>query len=192
MRKKRTKNIKQELFTNNLKVIYARKNAESNLSKKELAKRLNVDPSTISRWFNYEYMPTNAADIEKLANILGSTAEELLGNKLEDREKKELTEEKEFVTYRVTDKSMYPLFDRGDLIFLRPIKHWETFLIYGKPYLIETKADKFRFLRTIMKHDDEDKFLLIPLNHDNFEVQSILKTQVNLISLAYKSTKDLI
>lgn len=65
---------------------------------------------------------------------------------------------------RITGHSMEPLISNGDIIALRKVEDWQSYLLYGEIYGIMT--NEYRTVKRIRKAQDPDKVLLEPINKD--------------------------
>lgn len=76
----------------------------------------------------------------------------------------------------VTGRSMEPLINHGDMIALKRIEDWNTYLLYGEVYAIVT--DEYRTIKYVRKSAKGDDYLrLIPANPD-FDEQDVPKSVV--------------
>lgn len=65
---------------------------------------------------------------------------------------------------RITGHSMEPLISNGDIIALRKVEDWQSYLLYGEIYGIMTS--EYRTVKRIRKAQDPAKVLLEPINKD--------------------------
>ena len=65
---------------------------------------------------------------------------------------------------RITGHSMEPLISNGDIIALRKVEDWQSYLLYGEIYGIMT--NEYRTVKRIRKAQDPAKVLLEPINKD--------------------------
>ena len=65
---------------------------------------------------------------------------------------------------RITGHSMEPLISNGDIIALRKVEDWQSYLLYGEIYGIMT--NEYRTVKRIRKAQDHAKVLLEPINKD--------------------------
>lgn len=82
----------------------------------------------------------------------------------------------------ITGKSMEPLISQGDMIAIKELPDWQTYILYGEIYAIVT--DEYRTIKKIRKGSDGNNILLVPLNpeYDSQEIpKSIIRSvfQVN-------------
>jgi signal peptidase I len=76
----------------------------------------------------------------------------------------------------VTGKSMGPLIAHGDIVALKKIDDWQSFLLQGEIYAIIT-SNGFRTIKILGKGENEDEFMLIPYNKsEEFKPQPIPKS----------------
>lgn len=73
---------------------------------------------------------------------------------------------------------MEPLISHGDIIALRKIEDWQTFILYGEIYGIMT--EEYRTVKRIRKSDNPDNLLLEPINkgYDSTEIPKAVITGV--------------
>lgn len=64
----------------------------------------------------------------------------------------------------ITGHSMEPLISNGDIIALRKIENWRTYLLYGEVYGIMT--EEYRTVKRVRKANNPDNILLEPINKD--------------------------
>lgn len=64
----------------------------------------------------------------------------------------------------ITGHSMEPLISNGDIIALRKIEDWHTYLLYGQIYGIVTP--EYRTVKRIRKASNPDNVVLEPINKD--------------------------
>jgi len=65
---------------------------------------------------------------------------------------------------RITGHSMEPLISNGDIIALRRVEDWQSYILYGEIYGIMT--DEYRTVKRVRKTQDPNKILLEPINKD--------------------------
>lgn len=84
----------------------------------------------------------------------------------------------------VTGKSMGPLIAHGDIVALKEVQDWKTFLLEGEIYAIITK-NGFRTIKILGKDvEDSNNYLLIPYNKSgDYHPQPIPK---NVITKIYR------
>ena len=79
----------------------------------------------------------------------------------------------------VTGHSMEPLINHGDMIAVRELKDWNTYLLYGEVYGIVT--DEYRTIKYVRKSKKgDDYFLLVPVNEE-YDEQDIPKKIVRSV-----------
>ena len=75
----------------------------------------------------------------------------------------------------VSGKSMGPLIAHGDLVAIKIVEDWKTFLLEGEIYAVIT-GNGFRTIKMIGAGKDEDHYTLIPYNKSgDYKPQSIPK-----------------
>ena len=78
----------------------------------------------------------------------------------------------------ITGHSMEPEISHGDMIALREIKDWETYLTFGEIYAIVTKND-MRTVKRIAAGSTKNTFTLIPSNKSpEYSPQEIDKREI--------------
>ena len=73
----------------------------------------------------------------------------------------------------ITGHSMEPLISNGDIIALRKIEDWQTYLLYGEIYGIMT--DEWRTVKRVRKSDNPEYIRLEPVNKE-YDEQEIPKS----------------
>lgn len=73
----------------------------------------------------------------------------------------------------ITGHSMEPLISNGDIIALRRVEDWQTYVLYGEIYGIMT--DEYRTVKRIRKAANPDHILLEPANKE-YDAQEIPKS----------------
>lgn len=74
----------------------------------------------------------------------------------------------------ITGHSMEPLISHGDIVALKKIEDWHTYVLYGETYAIVT--DEYRTVKKIRKSTKGDDFIrLVPVNIE-FDEQDINKS----------------
>ncbi len=90
----------------------------------------------------------------------------------------------------ITGNSMEPLISNGDIIALKPLQDWNSFMEYGKTYAIVT-TNNIRTVKKIRKGSDKDHLLLIPENLKECDEQEIHKSMIKHIFLVIGCMKKL-
>ena len=73
----------------------------------------------------------------------------------------------------ITGHSMEPLISNGDIIALRKIENWQTYLLYGEIYGIMT--DEWRTVKRVRKSENPEYIRLEPVNKE-YDEQEIPKS----------------
>lgn len=81
----------------------------------------------------------------------------------------------------VTGKSMGPLIAHGDIVALKKVDDWQSFLLMGDIYAIVTN-NNLRTIKMLEEGKDDDHYLLVPYN-DKHRKQNIPK---NVITHVFK------
>ena len=77
----------------------------------------------------------------------------------------------------ITGHSMEPQISHGDIIALREVCDWRSFIPMGEVYAIVT-ANDLRTIKIIRKGDDAEHLRLVPVNRDGYDEQQILKRDI--------------
>lgn len=80
----------------------------------------------------------------------------------------------------VTGNSMHPEITHGDIIALKEIKEWSTFLPFGEVYAVVT--EEHRTIKKITGGKSDDNFLLIPTNQSKeYKPQEVPKSIIRKV-----------
>lgn len=74
----------------------------------------------------------------------------------------------------ITGHSMEPLISNGDIIALKKLEDWRTYLLYGEIYGVMT--DEYRTVKKVRRGHDIDHVILEPINKAEFEETEIPKS----------------
>ena len=77
----------------------------------------------------------------------------------------------------ITGHSMEPKISHGDIIALKEVVDWQSYLTMGEIYAIVTNND-LRTVKVIRKGSDKDVFRLVPINTAEFDEQEISKNMI--------------
>lgn len=77
----------------------------------------------------------------------------------------------------ITGHSMEPKISNGDIIAIREVQDWMSFINYGEIYAIVT-TNEMRTVKIVRKGMDENHYRLIPINTEEYDEQQIKKTQI--------------
>lgn len=77
----------------------------------------------------------------------------------------------------ITGRSMEPQIGHGDIIALREVLNWKSYLNYGEVYAIITYND-LRTVKIVRKGSDDAHLRLIPINTEEFDEQEIEKSMI--------------
>lgn len=77
----------------------------------------------------------------------------------------------------ITGRSMEPQIGHGDIIALKEVIDWQSYLSYGEVYAIVTHND-LRTVKIVRKGSDENHLRLIPINTEEFDEQEIEKSMI--------------
>lgn len=71
-----------------------------------------------------------------------------------------------------TGDSMKPLINHGDIVAIKKIEDWETYLLYGEIYALVT--NEYRTIKKVRRSAiGDDHLRLVPLNVEEFDEQNI-------------------
>lgn len=73
----------------------------------------------------------------------------------------------------ITGHSMEPLISNGDIIALRKVEDWQTYMLYGEVYGIMTS--EWRTVKRVRKSQNPDNIILEPINKE-YDEQEIPKS----------------
>ncbi|EGW47742.1 hypothetical protein HMPREF0666_01107 [Prevotella sp. C561] len=77
----------------------------------------------------------------------------------------------------ITGNSMQPKISHGDIIALKEVSDWQSFLTMGEIYAIVT-TNELRTVKIIRRGISDDVFRLIPINTTDFDEQEIPKVMI--------------
>lgn len=77
----------------------------------------------------------------------------------------------------ITGNSMQPKISHGDIIALKEVSDWQSFLTMGEIYAIVT-TNELRTVKIVRKGTSDDVFRLIPINSTDFDEQEIPKVMI--------------
>ena len=77
----------------------------------------------------------------------------------------------------ITGHSMEPKVSHGDIIAIKEVSDWQSYLTMGEIYAIVT-TNELRTVKIIRKGTSEDVFRLIPINTADFDEQEISKSMI--------------
>lgn len=78
----------------------------------------------------------------------------------------------------ITGHSMEPLISHGDMIALKKVEDWRTYILYGEIYGIMT--EEWRTVKRVRKAENPDNIILEPINknYDSSEIPKSIITGV--------------
>lgn len=88
----------------------------------------------------------------------------------------------------ITGHSMEPLISNGDIIALRKIEDWQTYLLYGEIYGIMT--DEWRTVKRVRKSNNPEYIRLEPVNKE-YDEQEIPKSIIRGVWQVLGSVKKI-
>lgn len=77
----------------------------------------------------------------------------------------------------ITGRSMEPQIGHGDIIALKEVVDWQSYLSYGEVYAIVTHND-LRTVKIVRKGSDANHIRLVPINTEEFDEQEIEKSMI--------------
>ncbi len=77
----------------------------------------------------------------------------------------------------ITGHSMEPKVSHGDIIAIKEVSDWQSYLTMGEIYAIVT-TNELRTVKIIRKGTSDDVFRLIPINIADFDEQEISKSMI--------------
>lgn len=77
----------------------------------------------------------------------------------------------------ITGHSMEPMINNGDIIAIREVFDWQTYIPFGEVYAIVTKND-MRTVKVVRKGCDNNHINLIPINTEEYDAQEIEKSNI--------------
>lgn len=79
----------------------------------------------------------------------------------------------------VYGKSMEPLITPGDIIAIRELHDWDSYILYGEVYAIVTQ--EYRTIKIIRKSNKENHLKLVPINTKECDEQEIPKKLIQRV-----------
>ncbi len=87
----------------------------------------------------------------------------------------------------ITGQSMEPAISHGDIVAIRELSDWDTYLLFGEIYAIVT--DEYRTVKKVRRSSKGDSFLrIVPINKD-FDEQDIPKSAIRKVFQVLGATK---
>lgn len=80
----------------------------------------------------------------------------------------------------ITGRSMEPKIENGDIIALREVQDWQTYIPLGEIYGIVT-TNGMRTVKVIRKADSPDNLRLVPLNASDYDEQDLPRSAISHI-----------
>ena len=75
---------------------------------------------------------------------------------------------------------MEPKISHGDIIAIKEVVDWQSFMSYGEVYAIVTKND-MRTVKIVRKGSDDEHLRLVPINERDYDEQTIEKGMIERI-----------
>lgn len=80
----------------------------------------------------------------------------------------------------ITGHSMEPAINHGDMIAIKEVQDWQSYISYGEIYAIVTTND-MRTVKKIRKGNTEEQYRLIPINATDYDEQNIEKNKISKV-----------
>lgn len=77
----------------------------------------------------------------------------------------------------ITGHSMEPAIGHGDIIAIKEVYDWNTYLTFGEIYALVTN-NELRTVKIVRKGCDENHYRLVPINTEDYDEQQIEKSQI--------------
>lgn len=77
----------------------------------------------------------------------------------------------------ISGHSMEPAIGHGDMIAMKEVLDWNSYITFGEIYAIVTRND-LRTVKIVRKGKDDGHFLLVPINTKDYDEQQIEKSQI--------------
>ncbi len=89
----------------------------------------------------------------------------------------------------VTGHSMEPAISHGDIVALKEVQDWETYILYGEVYAIVT--DEYRTIKKVRKSQRGDEYIKIIPTNTEYDEQDIPVSVVRKVFQVLGSAKKL-
>lgn len=187
--------LEKERFAKEL----AKKRKELGVSKRELARRMSVDEKTIYNWEHNGNIPESKLQsvrnfIEEKAVIKTSDTQgcpyydvDFMGgfNVMVNNQTNTPDGYINIPAYNspglmwcnITGHSMEPMINHGDIIALRELADWHTYLPKGEVYGIVT-TNGLRTVKIVRKGSDSQHLRLVPVNTSEYDEEEIPVTAI--------------
>lgn len=80
----------------------------------------------------------------------------------------------------ITGHSMEPEISHGDMIAIKEVVDWQSYMSYGEVYAIVTKND-MRTVKIVRKGSDDEHLRLVPINERDYDEQTIEKGMIERV-----------
>lgn len=77
----------------------------------------------------------------------------------------------------ITGHSMEPAIGHGDIIAIKEVYDWNTYITFGEIYALVTR-NELRTVKIVRKGCDENHYRLVPINTEDYDEQQIEKSQI--------------
>ena len=80
----------------------------------------------------------------------------------------------------ITGHSMEPKISHGDVIAIKEVVDWQSYMSYGEVYAIVTKND-MRTVKIVRKGSDDEHLRLVPINAKDYDEQEIERGMIERV-----------
>lgn len=80
----------------------------------------------------------------------------------------------------ITGHSMEPAINHGDIIAIKEVQDWESYISFGEIYAIVTK-NQMRTVKKIRKGNTTERYRLVPINTVDYDEQEIEKDKISKV-----------
>lgn len=179
------------------------------ITQAEAAKRLNITERTLQNWFKLDQLDANTMvsiakslstnSSDQTISALYSVNQDQRGRPYYDVDfingydliiNDQTTNPAHYIDFpqynnadywaNATGNSMAPLINHGDIVALKQLHDWSTYLLYGEVYAIVT--DEYRTIKKVRKSTKGDTHVrFVPLNTEEFDEQDIAKDTIRVV-----------
>lgn len=80
----------------------------------------------------------------------------------------------------ITGHSMEPAINHGDIIAIKEVQDWQSYISFGEIYAIVT-TNQMRTVKKIRKGNTTERYRLVPINTKDYDEQEIEKTKISKV-----------
>lgn len=80
----------------------------------------------------------------------------------------------------ITGHSMEPAIGHGDIIAIKEVYDWNSYITFGEIYALVTNND-LRTVKIVRKGADENHYRLVPINTEEYDEQQIEKSKITRV-----------